>query len=118
MSTLASPRIESARPDDLESDRTLLANSSLPVDDVDAALLADFQVARGVEGVLGVMGLQRAGDAALLRSLAVTPQARGLGLGAALVDAAEAAAATNRIATLFLLTTSAAPYFASRLRVR
>lgn len=118
MSSTGLLRIEPARPDDLASVHALLAQANLPFDDVDAALLAHIQLARGDEALLGIVGLQQAGDAALLRSLAVATQARRLGLGTVLVDAAEAAAAARGIATLFLLTTSAADWFAARGYIR
>lgn len=118
MSRAGLPHIEPARPEDLASVRALLAQANLPFDDVDAALLADIQLARGTEGLLGIVGLQHAGDAALLRSLAVAPQARRLGLGAVLVDAAETSAAARGVATVYLLTTSAADWFAARGYVR
>ncbi|MBB5208582.1 arsenic resistance N-acetyltransferase ArsN2 [Chiayiivirga flava] len=114
MTPFPPPRIDAARADDLQPIHALLVSAGLPIDDVDIALLADFLVVRGAGGVVGVVGLQRAGDAALLRSLAVAPQRQRSGLGAALVDAAEAAAEARGIAALFLLTTSAAPFFATR----
>ncbi|MNR54976.1 acetyltransferase [compost metagenome] len=49
---------------------------------------------------------------ALLRSLAVAPEARGSGLGQALVRFAEREAAARHIGRLYLLTNTAAPFFA------
>ena len=110
----ASLRIEPARAEDIEAVRRLLSDARLPIDDLDPSLLADFLVARTAAGVVGVVGLQVMGDVALLRSLAVEPTARGLGVAARLLDAIEGAARDRRISALFLLTTSAAPYFAAR----
>jgi arsenate reductase len=107
----AMSHVEPATPNDLPAIRALLGTAALPVDDVDDALLAGLLVVRGGNGLQGVVGLQHAGDAALLRSLAVAAEARSLGQGRVLLDAAEAQARAARIATLYLLTTSAADYF-------
>lgn len=105
------PHVEPATRNDLPAIRTLLAAAALPVDDVDGALLDGLLVIRGSDGLQGVVGLQHTGDATLLRSLAVAVEARSLGLGRALVEAAEAQAHAAGIGTLYLLTTSAADYF-------
>ena len=92
----------------------LLAASGLPTDDLgnDASVLL-FGTPEGDEPA-GVVGLELHGTDALLRSLAVTPAARGAGLGAALVAHAEREAAARGVATLYLLTTTAEGFF-SRL---
>lgn len=90
----------------------LLGAHGLPADDITPAMLADFRVAERDGEPCGLVGLQRAGDVALLRSLAVAHQARGRGLGAALVAEAEGVAAGLGVRTLYLLTTDAAPFFA------
>lgn len=106
--------IERATPDDLPAIRALLATAALPIDDVDATLVDSLQVARdGGRDLQGVVGLQRVAGAALLRSLAVTATVRSQGVGAQLLRAAEAQARAAGIGTLHLLTTSAAPFFAS-----
>ena len=93
--------------------RALLEGCQLPV--------ADLAVARPVllglrdgEGLRGVVGVELLGSVGLLRSLAVRPDQRGAGLGQRLTDAAEAWAALRGIRQLFLLTTTAAPFFARR----
>jgi amino-acid N-acetyltransferase len=92
----------------------LLAASGLPTDDLDgAAPVMLFGTAEGHEPS-GVVGLELHGADALLRSLAVAPQARGAGTGAALVAHAEREAATRGVVTLYLLTTTAEAFF-SRL---
>lgn len=105
------PPVEPAAPNDLPAIRALLAAAALPIDDVDEALVDALYVIRGGGGLLGVVGLQRTGNAALLRSLAVAVEARMLGLGRTLLDAAEAQARAANIPALYLLTTSAAAYF-------
>ncbi len=59
----------------------------------------------------GAVGIEPCGDAALLRSLAVAPDARGQGLGTRLVEAIEQRARQKGIRTLYLLTATAAPFF-------
>ena len=107
--------IDRATPDDLPAIRALLTAADLPTDDVDAALVDGLQVARDDGRHLqGVVGLQRVAGGALLRSLAVASHARDQGMGARLLAAAEAQAWATGVRTLYLLTTSAAPFFASR----
>jgi len=92
---------------------TLLARSGLPVSDLDASDV-EFIVAVEDEVVLGAVGVEPHGSAALLRSLCVSERARGIGLGGRLVAAIEARAVERRIGDLVLLTTTARDFFARR----
>jgi hypothetical protein len=58
-------------------------------------------------------GLEVFGSVALLRSLAVAPEARGLGHGKTLVDSIEGYARGLGVTELYLLTTTARPFFES-----
>lgn len=89
----------------------LLEAHGLPTEDLTPAMLPDFVVAEAAGTPSGVVGLQRAGDVALLRSLAVVHDARGQGLGAALVAEAEARAAAAGVTAVYLMTTDAAAFF-------
>jgi amino-acid N-acetyltransferase len=60
---------------------------------------------------VGVVGLEYYGASALLRSLAVAPEARGRGLARALTAQALAAAREQGITQIFLLTETAAAFF-------
>ena len=71
-------------------------------------------VAREGGAVVGTVAVETYGADGLLRSLAVAPGARGRGVGARLVEAAEAHARSAGLASLSLLTTTAAPFFSSR----
>ncbi|MFL9955477.1 arsenic resistance N-acetyltransferase ArsN2 [Paraburkholderia nemoris] len=72
----------------------------------------DFWVTENAAGTLvGSIGLERHGQNALLRSLAVAHPARNAGIGAALVAHAERMAGANGITQLWLLTTTAAQFF-------
>lgn len=95
----------------LETVAMLLAANGLPSEDVEPPMLAHFFEAGEADEPRGVVGLQLAGDVGLLRSLAVVHQARGQGLGAALVEHAEAHARGLGVRTLFLLTTDASAFF-------
>lgn len=92
--------------------RRLTAAGELPTDDLGEADLAHFFGAGTADELLGVVGLELLGDTALLRSLAVAAEARGSGYGRALVAAAERHAAGLGVRSLYLLTTTAADFFA------
>ena len=62
--------------------RSLLRDASLPESDLREEHMEAFFVSRaGDEGILACVGLERFGDTALLRSLAVRADARGNGVG-------------------------------------
>jgi len=64
------------------------------------------------DAVVGTAGLEVHADAALVRSVAVTPSRQGQGIGQALIAAVHAEASRRGITTLYLLTTTATAYFA------
>ena len=103
-----------ARPQDESDIRLLLARSGLPESDVSSASLGSFQVLRHSERLVGVVGLEIGSGVALLRSLAVDPGHRQHGAGAMLTWAAERLARERGVHELFLLTTTAATFFAKR----
>jgi amino-acid N-acetyltransferase len=107
------PIIEGARRSDLANIRWLLDMESLPSADITEESLEDFLVYRDEIGVAGVVGLERYGEAALLRSLVVTSQYAGRGLGKRLVAAAEELAADLNVRAIYLLTTTAEGFFES-----
>lgn len=101
---------------DFDGIRALLEACGLPSSDLTAEGLDGFHVAISDAGIVGVAGLEQVGDAALLRSVAVDPQLRGLGLGACLVDATLAVAQTRSVRALYLIPNdeSAYAFFARR----
>lgn len=103
--------IEPQRARDRPQVRALLAACGLPVDDLDEAP-ADFLVMREAGQVVGAVGLEDAGEAGLVRSLAVLPSLHGQGRGAALVTAVERLAERSGYTDLYLLTTTAPRFFA------
>jgi amino-acid N-acetyltransferase len=104
----------SARPSDFPEIVRLLAEAALPHDDLTPEHLRHFLVLRDGGGIAGVVGMEVADDAGLLRSLAVPHARRGGGLASRLVDALEAHARSAGIRTLYLLTTTAEGFFARR----
>ena len=107
-------RIEPARVSDFPAITALLADAALPHDDLTPEHLRHFLVLRDGGEIAGVVGMEVADDAGLLRSLAVPVQRRGGGLAARLVDALEQRARQAGIRTLYLLTTTAEGFFARR----
>jgi len=99
---------------DLPAVRALLEDAGLPYQDLAPAHLRDFLVAAGGRSVLGIVGLERYGDNALLRSLVVRPESRFTGLGTQLADAVEEHASRAGVVTLYLLTTTASEFFERR----
>ncbi|WP_449467325.1 arsenic resistance N-acetyltransferase ArsN2 [Stenotrophomonas humi] len=95
---------------DLPAIQALLSSASLPCADL-ASSHIDFLVADMGQRIVGVIGVEPMPPAGLLRSLAVSPDLRGTGLGKQMVSALEAHAARQGITGLTLLTETAAPFF-------
>ncbi len=102
--------IRAATADDAPVVLTLLKDAALPTVGVPADL-AHFFVAERGGSVVGTIGLEHYGTAALLRSAAVAAQARGTGVGEQLVRALLAHARDTEVRTLVLLTTTAESWF-------
>jgi len=105
--------IEAAEVKDLPAIRALLAEGDLPADDV-ADHLTAFLVARQGSALVGTIGMEIMPPIGLLRSLAVTAGSRSRGAGAALIGDLLARARQRGLREAYLLTTTAADYFARR----
>ena len=92
--------------------RALLTACDLPTTDLESCHFEHFLGWGTVEAPQGVIGLEPYGSVALLRSLAVSTEVRGTGIGKTLVAAAEDYAQTQGVQVLYLLTTTAATFFA------
>jgi amino-acid N-acetyltransferase len=103
--------LERAQAHDLGTIWQLLKLASLPHEDVTEELLQHFLVGRLDIRIIGVVGLERYQDVALLRSLAVAQEHSGVGFGKQLVAAAENLAADMKIKSTYLLTTTADRFF-------
>lgn len=88
----------------------LLAMADLPLAGAEAHL-SDFFLAWRDDVLIGTAGLERYGDTALLRSVAVAPTERGQGLGQALVRQALEQVAALGVRQVVLLTMTASDFF-------
>lgn len=105
-------QVRQATPADRPAVIDLMRASGLAIQGLRADLLG-FHLAESADGVLqGVACLEYYGPEGLLRSVATLPEARGQGIGRALVGAVEATATAEGLQRLFLLTMDAAEYFA------
>jgi amino-acid N-acetyltransferase len=109
-SVIVHTQIETARPSDTEAVLRLLARNHLPQAGLEGHL-ATTLVARHDGEVVGSAALEVYPEGALLRSVAVSPDVQGHGLGRALTDAAIRLAQDLRVPALYLLTTTADRYF-------
>jgi amino-acid N-acetyltransferase len=94
--------------------KNLLSASGLPTADLTAKHMPYFFGYASDGELVGVVGLELFGAAALLRSLAVTEGLRGSGLGSRLVEHAERHARDQGVESLYLLTTTAETFFLRR----
>lgn len=102
--------IRRATSHDWQSLATLLATADLPLAGAEANL-SDFFLAFRDDVLIGSAGLERYGDTALLRSVAIASTERGKGVGRTLVNQVLAYAASLEVRQVVLLTTSAADFF-------
>lgn len=99
-------------PADAFADATAaLRQASLPTEDIDAQRMTFFGLADD-QGALGWAALEQYGPDALLRSVLTVPDRRNGGVGTMLVKRVSAAAADQGVERLWLLTETAAPFFA------
>jgi amino-acid N-acetyltransferase len=99
-----------ATPHDWPKIAALLAIADLPLAGAEANL-SDYFLAFRDDVLLGSAGLERYGDIALLRSVAVAVPERGHNLGQAIVQQALAYAASLEVRQVVLLTTTAEDFF-------
>ncbi len=104
------PTIERATADDLPAVEALLGTVGLPLDGI-AGAFGSGVVARDGGRVVGCAAVELYGPAALVRSVAVDPDARDSGLGSALVAAVEALARDAGAHDAYLLTETAESWF-------
>lgn len=92
----------------------LLQQAGLPAEDLPETLTHFLLAIDSAAQVIGSAGWELYGAAGLLRSFAVAPEHRSTGLGQRLYEAAIAHAASQGVQEAWLITTSAADYFAKR----
>ena len=110
MGAIASVTLRAATPADAEAIRDLLHQSQLPTADL-ATSQPEFMVACERERIIGAGALERFGDSALLRSVAVETPWRGSGVGRLIVAELERRARTAGVIEVILLTTTARDFF-------
>jgi amino-acid N-acetyltransferase len=103
--------IRAASADDLPAVQTLLQSAALPLDGVTDFFPANYAVAEGGRAVVAAIGVERYGDHGLLRSAVVADSQRGTGLGSRLTNEHIEWCRQQNIQNLYLLTTTAAPFF-------
>jgi len=92
----------------------LLESAGLPTSDLTDQHMADFFHIGPASAPFGIVGVQLYGPDALLRSLVVSASHRKRGLGQKLVEHAERHAHQRGARTVYLLTTTAEPFFRAR----
>ena len=108
----ASPlMLKRAVPGDLIAVNAMLAWLGLPVEGVADQFGANYVLARDGSGLVGVAGVEVYGDWGLVRSVAVTPDAQGRGIGEMLVRDRIGWARGRGLRGVVLLTTTAADFF-------
>lgn len=100
-----------ARREDQGAVMELVRSAGLPTSGIEIGL-AEFVVAEHAGRIVGVAGLETYGTDGLLRSVAVADDWRGRGLGGALTRWILEAARRQGITDLYLLTETAADFFA------
>jgi amino-acid N-acetyltransferase len=101
----------SARPS-LQCAVQLLRQAALPTEDLTETHCDSFFFTGPASAPTGLVGLELFGDVALLRSLVVAPERRGSGEGTSLLGFAEREARARGVRAMYLLTTTADPFFA------
>jgi amino-acid N-acetyltransferase len=103
--------IRPAASTDLPAVRTLLQRASLPLDGVQDFFPAHYTVAEQGQQVVAAIGVETYGKQGLLRSAVVADELRGSGLGSELARERLQWSKTIGLDAVYLLTTTAAPFF-------
>lgn len=106
--------LSGVRPGEAAAVNELIQGAGLAVADLSPEKLRHFILMRRGESIVGVVGLEIAGSAALLRSLAVTEAYRRRRVATRLVEAIERYARAQGVDRLFLLTQTAENFFRQR----
>jgi amino-acid N-acetyltransferase len=107
------PTIRYSQGADLGAVLVLLQGAGLPTADLTGAPGLHLWVLEAQESLVGVIGMERFGARALLRSLAVAPSYRHRGLGHQLVARLESDARADGVEQLVLLTETAEEFFSA-----
>jgi amino-acid N-acetyltransferase len=99
-----------ATPADYNAVVALLQSSQLPTADIEKSL-PHFFVVKQAATIIAVIGLECFNNVGLLRSMATADNHRSKGIAGNLITALESYAASKKITTIYLLTTTASEYF-------
>ena len=105
-------KVRTVTSDDLATIRRLLREAELPTDGLEEQFGPGYAVMMDEGAVIGAAGVERYGRFGLLRSVVVTREARSRGAAELLVRDRLAWAGTEGLEAVYLLTTTAARYFA------
>lgn len=103
--------IRPATSSDLAAVQSLLRAASLPLDGVEDFFPGNYAVGERGGEIMGAIGVERYGDYGLLRSAVVAETERGSGLGARLTEERLDWGSAQNMRSMYLLTTTAAPFF-------
>ncbi|MCC6997643.1 MAG: GNAT family N-acetyltransferase [Deltaproteobacteria bacterium] len=106
--------VSPSEPAELGATKALLDRVGLPHPQLEKRF-DDYLLLRDEGKVVGCVALELYDESAVLRSLAVSPDRRGQGLGWLLADAAIARARQRGVRRVYLLTESASDFFAEKL---
>ncbi len=110
--------IRPARPEDMARVRAILDAAGLKSKDLGDDRAGDVLVVLDSNRIVGCVAVELYDDAAVLRSLAVTPELRGHGLGWMLADHAVLRTRDQGARRLYLLTETASDFFAEKFGFR
>ena len=104
-------KIRAATGADLEAVQTLLADAALPLEGVTDFFPGSYAVVERANEVVGAIGVERYGNHGLLRSAVVADTARGTGIGSQITEERLDWSRAQGLRDVYLLTTTAAPFF-------
>ena len=110
--------IKPAKRGDMAAVRTMLGESGLSPEPARDDQFTSFFVLSNEGGFVGSDALEVFGDDAVLRALAVHPEARGTGYGWMLADMAVSQARWRGVRRIYLLTENASDFFAAKFGFR
>ncbi|HVT45191.1 MAG TPA: arsenic resistance N-acetyltransferase ArsN2 [Thermoanaerobaculia bacterium] len=113
MKSISELSISGAVPEDLDAVHALLTSAALPVAGVEEHF-GTFVVARDGDRIVACGGAEAHQFVALIRSIAVAPDYRGIGLGRRMVRELLDRLASRGLREFYLLTTDAEGYFRKR----
>jgi amino-acid N-acetyltransferase len=105
------PIIRNGQAADLPAVLRVLQGAGLPTADLESARSLPLWLLEAEESLIGVIGLERFGVYALLRSLAIAPSYQQRGMGRRLVARLERDAQADGVEQLVLLTETAEKFF-------